>query len=316
MRRLTYFIVICAALYGGYWFIGANRVEAGVRAALVELEAEGWDAEAEVNTRGFPSRFDTTLSDVSFAVPGDQWGYEAPFVQALALSYRPNNVIIVLPDEQRLRFPGDTGTLTADRLRASATVQPNLALAFDNLTAEGEMLTYTSDRNWTLLITKLITAARLQPDTNASYDVYAKLDDITLPEGTGAITTMLADADVRLQDPLDRTTVEVIVEQIVVNAVQVTWDNVVLTGRGQLDVDASGLPTGQIGLEIENWQAILPRLVDAGVIDRNFSDQALTMGSLFAAGQDKMVLPLKFENGYSSLGPLPLGPAPRLHFTR
>lgn len=316
MRRLTYCILFLAALYAGYWFIGANRVTNGFETALTQMQSDGWTADATVTTRGFPSRFDTTLTDVTFADPGGQLRYEAPFVQTLALSYRPNNLILVLPDEQRLIGPLDAGTLRADRLRASATVKPNLALAFDNLTAEGEAVAYTADSGWDVTIEKLLAAARLQADKPSSYDVYAKLDNIMLPAGSGDITTVLMDADVRLQDPLDRTTDEVIVEQIVVNAMRVEWGEVVLTGQGQLNVDNAGLPEGTIGIEIANWREIIPRLVDAGVIDAEFAQTALGMGGLLAAGQDTMTLPLTYEDGFASLGPLPLGPAPRLHFTR
>lgn len=316
MRGLTYLILFLATLYGGYWFVGANRVTNGVESALTQMQADGWTADATVETKGFPSRFDTTLTDVTFADPTGQWSYKAPFVQALALSYRPNNVILVLPEEQRVSGPASAGTLTADRLRASATVQPNLALAFDNLTAEGETLQFVSDQGWTLTLDKLLAAARLQSENPRAYDVYLKLDEVTLPAEVGIISNILADADVRLQDPLDRTTQDVIVEQIVVNAVRIEWANVVLTGQGQLDVGADGLPEGQIGLRIENWRDAVPRLVDAGLIDADFAQTALGMGGLLAAGQDTMVLPLKYENGFGMLGPLPLGPAPRLHFTR
>lgn len=316
MRRLTYFIVALAVLYAGYWFIGANRVSTGVETALQQMESDGWTAQAEVATKGFPSRFDTTLSDVIIAGPKGQIRYEAPFVQALALSYRPNNVIVVLPPEQRISGPADAGTLRAERMRASATVKPNLSLAFDDLTIEGTALRYEADSGWNVILEKLLAAARLQADSTNSYDVYAKLDQITLTEQSDPISTILADADIRLQDPLDRNSMEIIVEQVVINAFQITWGDIVLTGQGQLDVDTAGLPVGTIGLQIENWRQLVPALVSAGVMDAGFAQTATTMGGFLAAGQPNITLPLTFEDGFGSLGPLPLGPAPRLHFTR
>lgn len=314
MRRLTYLILFLAGAYATYWFVGANRVTAGFESALTQMQAEGWTARADVATRGFPSRFDTTLSDVSIGGPAADWGYSAAFVQTLALSYRPNNVILVLPETQRITSPADLGTLNAQRLRASATVKPNLALAFDDLTAEGEALTYTSDAGWNMTLDQLLVAARLQQDRSSTYDVYAKLDQFTLPGAAGLITETIVDADVRLQAPLDRTTQEVRIEQIVVSALRMVWSGVVLSGEGQLDVDANGTPEGQVLLRVENWQALIPRLVEIGAFDPDVGRTAQTMGVILAQGSDTLTLPLKYENGFGFLGPLPLGPAPKLHF--
>lgn len=316
MRRLTYLILALTALYAGYWFVGANRVTNGVDTALTQMEAQGWTASANVATKGFPSRFDTTLSDVSFAGPAGDWGYTAPFVQTLALSYRPNNVILVLPNEQRIMSPGEVGTLSTERLRASATVKPNLSLAFDDLTAEGTALNYTSDLGWDMSLETLLVAARLQPDRASSYDLYAKLDQLTLPGAGGTITETIVDADFDLQDPLDRTTQEVFVKQVVVNTLRIAWSDVVLTGEGQLDVDANGQPEGQILLNVENWRALVPRLVEIGVFDSDFARTAQTMGGMLAQGKNTMSLPLKYKDGFGFLGPLPIGAAPSLHFIR
>jgi len=316
MRRLTYLILTLAAIYAGYWFVGANRMTNGAETALTAMQAEGWTATADVATKGFPSRFDMTLTDLSLVDPLGSWGYSAPFVQTLALSYRPNNVILVLPETQRILAPADNGTLTADRLRASMTVQPNLALAFDNLTAEGAALTYTSDQGWDMTLDQLLMAARLQDGREASYDFYAKLDQFTLPGVAGIITEAIVDADVRLQDPLDRTTQDVFVEQIVIEKLRITWADVVLMGEGQLDVDANGSPEGQILLQVENWEALIPRLVELELFDPSFARTAQSMGGLMAQGNATMTLPLKYEGGFAFLGPMPLGPAPSFHFTR
>lgn len=316
MRRLTYLIVVLACVYAGYWFVGANRVTNGAETALAQMEAQGWTARADVATKGFPSRFDTTLNDLSLVGPAGNWGYSAPFVQTLALSYRPNNVILVLPNTQRIQSRADIGTLTAERLRASATVKPNLALAFDDLTAEGADLTYASDAGWDMTLAALLIAARLQDGQDRRYDVYTKLDQFALPGDAGTITNTILEADVRLAAPLDRSTQDVLVEQLVINTLRIDWSDVVLIGEGQLDMDAQGRPEGQILLQVENWQVLIPRLVDLGLFDPGFARTAQTMGTLLAQGKDTMTLPLKYENGMGMLGPLPLGPAPRLHFTR
>jgi len=37
MRRLTYLILTLAAIYAGYWFIGADRVTNGAETALAAV---------------------------------------------------------------------------------------------------------------------------------------------------------------------------------------------------------------------------------------------------------------------------------------
>lgn len=316
MRRLTLIVISLAVIYAGYWFVGSSRATAAVQNAVIQMQETGWQADVDVTTRGFPSRFDTTLRDISLRAPDGSWGYDAPFIQSLALSYRPNNVIVVFPETQQIITPAETLTLESPRLRAAAMVKANLALSFDNLTLEGEDIALRSDLGWTATLETLLAAARLQPESATTYDTYAKLDQFTLPENAGVIETAILDGSVRLQQPLDRATQDILVAQVVVNALRVDWNDVILAGEGQLDVDANGLPEGQIMLQIENWTAIVPRLVSIGVLDAEFADTALKMGALLAGGKDTVSLPFKFTDGSMSIGPLPLGPAPNLHFIR
>ena len=63
MRALFFVVAALAALYGGYWFVGERRVEGGLRQALADLAADGWEVDyASLDTTGFPSRFDTTIT--------------------------------------------------------------------------------------------------------------------------------------------------------------------------------------------------------------------------------------------------------------
>jgi len=106
MIRLFFGAMILAALYAGYWVVGSRTVEGQAVSGLDALQSDGWTvAYSDVNTRGFPSRFDTTVTDLDLTAP-DGTRYQAPFVQALALSYRPNEVIAAFPDEQTLTIAG------------------------------------------------------------------------------------------------------------------------------------------------------------------------------------------------------------------
>ena len=132
MRKLLVLIFALAALWSGYWFVGATAVERGTQVLLDDLRAQGWQVEvADVGTRGFPNRFDTTATQVKLADPLGGFTWTAPFFQVLALSYKPNHVIAALPESQSFELPGQTLQVDSTRMRASLVVEPGTALALD-----------------------------------------------------------------------------------------------------------------------------------------------------------------------------------------
>ena len=63
MRLMLIVIFALAALWSGYWAVGSMAVERGTQHMIDQMRAGGWDVEvAEVNTTGFPNRFDTTVA--------------------------------------------------------------------------------------------------------------------------------------------------------------------------------------------------------------------------------------------------------------
>jgi len=101
MRKLIFLVVISALLYGGYWFVGRAQIEDRITEALIEADEGPYDVSfGTLRTRGFPSRFDTTVTDFSFNDPATGTAWLAPRFQLFALAYRPNEVIAVFPQEQ------------------------------------------------------------------------------------------------------------------------------------------------------------------------------------------------------------------------
>ena len=122
MRPLLILVAILAALYGGYWLVGERQIEARAAQALDDLRAEGWQVDyASLDTSGFPSRFDTTLTDLRIADPSGQVTWSAPFVQALTFDRKTGAQVawdsllpsdLVEPPDAPLVDPGQiTGTL-------------------------------------------------------------------------------------------------------------------------------------------------------------------------------------------------------------
>ena len=139
MRKLTILVALLAALYGGYWTIGATRSTAGAKAMLAGLAEAGWQVEYDrLRTRGFPSRFDTTAEGLTLFHPALGLGWQGDWLQVFSLSYRPGQIIVTFPDRMEITAAGRTLTLRDDRLQASARRAGTGTLALRAATAEVE----------------------------------------------------------------------------------------------------------------------------------------------------------------------------------
>lgn len=186
MRWLLWLVAFLAALYGGYWFVGSSAVLKATEATLAQMKADGTADYSKVELHGFPSRFDVTITDPKLVNSRDGLAtWSAPFVQVLALSYRPNNVIAVWPNDQTLTLADETLSLKSSSLKASVTVSPTLSLPLDHSEMEGHdlILSRSTDAEPALLADKLIFATRLAADQPASNSHQAALVVTNLTPG-------------------------------------------------------------------------------------------------------------------------------------
>ena len=315
MRRLTILVIVAACLYSLYWFVGASRIESGAKDALVQMQADGWDiSHTDLATRGYPSRFDTTATDLKVAAPDGSWGYSAPFAQAFALSYRPTNVIVALADDQRLQIADQVIDITSNRMRASGSVSAGANLPLKEATFEAEAMALSSNYGWQLDVEDALFALRPSPNEDQTYDLYLGAAKV-LPSQGAALLDVKFDSTIQLDRALDRhlsAGASPQIEAIDVKALQVDLGGLQLTGAGRLTVDGAGIPFGEITFNTPDWQKLVPVLSEAGIMPPQFQIMAMTLLQSFAAADGSLSLPLRFENGAMQLGPIPLGPAPRL----
>ena len=323
MRRLTFLILIVAAIYSGYWFLGVKAVRAGSQHAITQAQEDGWDISyADLQTVGFPSRFDTTAHEFALTSPDGQLSWEAPFLQVFALSYQPNNVIAAFPPEQNLRIGDQTFDIDAKGLRASAKVRPNTNLSFQNTTVEMGATTIASDLGWSIGIQNAIFAVREATDLAAAYDVFLDVNQLVLPADiiaeidpdnllTNSIQQVVLDAVVTLDQPLDRHVQDPLPQAITLRRASLVWGNIVLIADGSLEIGDDGIPEGRITLKTDQWREIIDLLVSIGTIQRRTAFTITTMANSMV--QDgRLELPISFQDGFMSVGPIPIGPAPRL----
>ncbi len=331
MRFLLGAITIGAALWSGYWFVGQNGVTAGFATWFEDRRSEGWAAEySALNTQGFPNRFDTTFTDLVLADPDTGLAWEAPFFKLLALSYKPNHVIAVFPNDQLFATPRDKYRVKAEEMRASVITGADIRLPLERTTLTAQNLSITPDSTGE---TATADALRLgverlstgQPSyrfglaadaLSPALDWRVQLDPAgRLPDAFDALN---ADFTVTFDKDWDRTAIEDARPQprrIDIKLVEARWGRLELLVAGEVDVDASGLPEGEIVVKARNWRDILQMAVTSGTLKQGFADtleSGLSLISQMAGNPETLDIPLNFAGGRVRIGPVPLGPAPVL----
>lgn len=319
MRFLIGLVTVLALLYGGYWFVGSRAVERGAASAFVQMQAEGWDVSHDgIATIGFPSRFDTTVTAPRLVDPTTGIGWEAPWLQVFALSYLPNKVIALFPDEHAVILPADRIAITSRDLRASAQVGLSTALAFDNLTVESGPVTLAGDSGWQAGFARALMAMRQTATGPADYDLWIEATDITLPATMPglpvAMPVLRLDGAMTLSQPIDRYMQPgARVEAVTLRDMVVDFGTTGLTATGALTFDPAGIPEGVVTLTVRDWRAALAIAVAAGTVPPGIAGLAESAGALLAGGGTDLTAPLAFTAGQMRLGPVPLGPAPSFY---
>lgn len=322
MRFLLGLLAVLALLFGGYWVAGHEAMNRGAAAAFARLEAEGIEATHEgIATRGFPSRFDTTITAPRLRDPASGVGWKAPSLELYALSYRPNEVIALFPAEQTLILPREEVGIRAEAMRASGRVGLSPAMPLDDVTIESGPLVLAGDSGWQAGLAGLLMALRQSDRGPADYDLWLEGTDITLSApGIGAlpqaVPALRVDAGLTLDQPIDRALrPDARLTALTLRQAVVDLGATGLSAEGALTLDAAGVPTGTVNLTVRDWRGALSFAVAAGLVPAQVATLAERAGALMAGGGADLTAPLVFDAGQMRLGPVPLGAAPALYTT-
>lgn len=318
MRKLVIITAILAALYSAYWGVGRVGLARGIPQAQAALAAQGVNiGYQDLTIQGFPSRFDTTLTGVHLTTQSAEW--KTPLAQLFALSYRPNHIIAYLPGPHTVLANGIAHTLTPQDMRASVQVGASTTLPLKNATIELTNATLSNDEGTTQIAKGLAALRHAGPGDN-QYDVYAQFDQIT-PDVIAAIDpnahlprqfdVLRLDALATLSEPLNRETSQPALTALNLREATMVWGDIQITIKGDLTV-AAGVPSGAVTVTIKGWQAALAMLTKAGIIAPQSARQMSQFATPFARGDDTLDLPITLRDGTMWVGPLPIGPAPRL----
>lgn len=329
MRALLVTILVAAALWAGYWFVGSRALESGVADWFAAQEAQGRAASnAGVAVQGFPNRFDLTVTEPKVADPARGLSWEAPFAQVFAMTWKPWHVIAALPDSQTVGLPDQTVDVSSSRLRGSLVVDPDTDLTLDRITLEGDNLRLASDRGWSTALARLLLATRRDAADASTHEVYLEASSITpdqnfrmglksisdLPE---LIDRLRIDAKAGLSAPIDRFAGQTrpALQRLELREAALDWGKFSLTAKGAVQPDAQGIADGRIDIRVAPWRDLVPVLVAAGLVTAEVAPTVTRAMELLAqqgANPEVLEVPLVFAQGRMTLGPIPLGPAPRM----
>ncbi|MDN5786342.1 DUF2125 domain-containing protein [Pseudorhodobacter sp.] len=327
MRWLIRIVLVLAVLWGGYWYIGQRAFEAGAANWFAQMQASGKQAEnAGLEVHGFPNRFDLTITAPKIFDPDQGMGWQADFLQILTLSYTPWHVIAAFPPEQRITLPHETITLNTAKMQASVVVSPEPDLPLDRITLVADALTAAGDIGWRVAAGSLRFATKIDPTRENSHEVGLEVSDITPDASLTALVNGALPAQIKMvrldayagfSAPIDRfvLTTNPQLDSLEIKDLRVLWGDVTVSASGSLQVDAAGFATGGVTLQLENWRLALDIAQAMGMIApeaRNIWDSAASLLALQSGGKDAIQLPLSFVDGETRIGPVQVGPAPRM----
>jgi len=327
MRWLTGFVIVLGCLWGGYWFVGERGFEAAAKSWFAKLDASGKVASySDLVVHGFPNRFDLTLTDPHIGDPATGFDWQAPFFQVLSLSYKPWHVIAAFPPEQRLILPPEAMTIRAGKLQASLVVKPQSTLPLDRLSLVGEAVEAVGDSGWTVAAETVQFATRLDANRVDWHEIGLNIGNLSPDAGLMAlfggvlppqVALIRVDAHVGLTAPIDRTVIATKprITAVDLDDLRVDWGTMGVTAKGSVIADARGFADGDVVLRLENWRVALDVAQAMGILaqdQRKLWERAAQFLAKQTDGVDTLELPLKFANGQTRIGPLPVGPAPRL----
>ncbi|MEO1108776.1 MAG: DUF2125 domain-containing protein [Pseudomonadota bacterium] len=330
MRRLIRVFFFIVTLWSLYWFVAGYGLRNAITSWFDAQQARGWQSEfADVETSGFPGHHVTRLNSPALADPATGTAWSADWIEFKSPAIWPGRQILRFAETpQRLSYFDQTATITADDLQAELQLQPGVALVLEKMALTAGPWQITDDAD-ALAGGNTLSLMMKQTDAPEAYAITAQIDGFAPGNDLRALMhsasslpqrfeTLELDMVTVFDKPWDRTAIEQNRPQpveITLKLAEIKWGELRLFAAGELDVDAQGIPTGEIAIKAENWRDMIAMANAAGALPDQAVDpvtRALNFLAGLGGNPNALDLQLNFRDGFVALGPLPLGPAPRL----
>ena len=260
MRVFLILIAVAVLGWSGYWVIGSRSAAQDARNWFAERRADGWQANyGDVRTQGFPNRFDTTITAPALHNPDTSLRWAAPFFQILRLSYKPEHLILVFPENQAMETASHDIAIVSEKMQASAVFYRDEAGTLDRATLATSALTLVIN-DLSLRVSTVLLALKLEPSN--FYTVAADLRDISVaPDGMSfKLDTLRADTKLFFDAPLQRPSLisqMPTVTEIEIREFEITQGRLSISATGTLRLDPQARASGRLTIQIANWQELL-----------------------------------------------------------
>ncbi|MFD3189987.1 DUF2125 domain-containing protein [Sedimentitalea sp. HM32M-2] len=330
MIRLLKLGVVVGLLWSLYWYGAAYSLRQGISGWFAAQAARGWQADfADISTSGYPLRHITTLTSPALADPVTGTAWQADWLHLDNPAIWPGRQSLIFPaGPQRLSYFDQTVVLSADGMVADLHLAPGTDLALQRMALTSGSW-QISGRRGPVAGAQGATVAMVQTGNPETYqfDVAAPGftpgdfvrraagADLALP---ASFETLELDMQVQFDRPWDRRALEDRRPQPVaidLRLASAKWGALSVYAAGQVTVDGDGVPTGNLALKAENWRDMLLLLQRSGALPEialEATARLLNMLSGISGNPDALDVDLTLQGGLITLGPFPLGPAPRL----
>lgn len=324
MRIVVTLLLLLAMLWGGAWLLGARMIERSTETWFAEQEAAGLLADFEaLAVAGFPARMTLEIERLRLGDPRLGTGWEMPGLTVGWQARAPGTVRAVLDGGHRLFLGGEPLELDAATMAGHLRLGGRTAALQEAVLEAAELRLMALAEPGGGALERLELRASAVPDAPERLALALVLQDLALQGLDGAAATPMQRLDIAatlvLEAPLDARAAQRMPQPtaLIVESGTLEWGETVGRAEGRLDIGPDGLPEGRIDLQVRGWRPLLHLAVDLGALEPGLVPTwERVLETLEQAGAESGVLsmPLVYRGGRVSLGPLPLGPAPRLRF--
>lgn len=330
MRKLVGLVVVAGLIWSGLWVAASQAIERGLSSWLSDRAAEGWQAETSaIGVLGYPGTMAVRLEGLALADPDTGLAWIAPEFRFSAPAHAPTRVTAIWPGQQTIATPLERIEISSKTMEAGLGLDGGLSLTLDTSDMALRDIRLTSTRRWTAGLDAGTLTTRRLSDRPLAHDIRFAATGVTPSQAAlrrfdpagllpDTITALELNGVAEFDAPWDKRAVEDRRPQITaldLEKLRAEWGTMVLEAAGDLTVDPDGIPTGRVDIRAVNWREMLEVLSGADLVPMSILptiERGLEILAGLSGNPNTIDAALGFQNGFMSLGPVPLGPAPRL----
>lgn len=326
MRIVLWIVGGVALVWSAYWLWTAQARSSDISDWLADRREDGWQAEvAEIAVTGYPLRFDTVLRDIALADPETGLAWQAPRFDVSQVLWQPTSFTATWPGTSVIRTPTDSLTVANDALVAEVITRPLPSAPLVSADLRADTMTFEASNGDTTSLADF--SARIDHVEGTTYDMQV------LAQGLVLSAPLLRDLGRELPQSLERAQIDLQASfdrrwdlgaleearpqptRLDLRLFEAAWGPMALRLTAEMDIDAKGIPEGTLAVQAQNWRDMLEIAVRTGTLPSGLGQSigdALGLLAGFSGNPQSLDIELRFIDGRTYLGPLAIGPAPRI----